>query len=65
MSFLEFFEALLGCAEVKGQRIQTDVESQTDTSQWDDTTQNITEPSSLQVCAASLTVSDQWFSYII
>ncbi|XP_056109020.1 radial spoke head 10 homolog B [Rhinichthys klamathensis goyatoka] len=48
MSFLEFFEALLGCAEVKGQRIQTDVESQTDTSLWDDTTQNITEPSSLQ-----------------
>ncbi|KAK7122838.1 hypothetical protein R3I94_019823 [Phoxinus phoxinus] len=47
MSFLEFFEALLGCAEVKGQRIQTD-ESQTDTSHWDDTTQNITEPSSLQ-----------------
>ncbi|XP_077057278.1 radial spoke head 10 homolog B isoform X2 [Siphateles boraxobius] len=48
MSFLEFFEALLGCAEVKGQRIQTDVESQTDTSHWDDTTQNITEPNSLQ-----------------
>ncbi|CAM4608507.1 unnamed protein product [Leuciscus chuanchicus] len=50
ISFLEFFDALLGCAEVKGQRIQTDVESQTDdTSHWDDTTQNITKPSSLQV----------------
>ncbi|XDV44656.1 hypothetical protein PO909_012905 [Leuciscus waleckii] len=49
ISFLEFFEALLGCAEVKGQKIQTDVESQTDTSHWDDTTQNITEPSSLHL----------------
>lgn len=48
MSFLEFFEALLGCAEVKGQIIQTDVQSQTDTSHWDDTAQNITEQSSLQ-----------------
>uniref|UniRef100_A0A671MUG7 Radial spoke head 10 homolog B n=1 Tax=Sinocyclocheilus anshuiensis TaxID=1608454 RepID=A0A671MUG7_9TELE len=48
MSFLEFFEALLGCAEVKGQRIQTDVESQTDTNHQEDTV-----PSSLQVCAVS------------
>ncbi|XP_048025836.1 radial spoke head 10 homolog B isoform X3 [Megalobrama amblycephala] len=48
ISFLEFFEALLGCAEVKGQRIQTDVESQTDTSHWDDTVKNITELSSNQ-----------------
>lgn len=45
MSFLEFFEALLGCAEVKGQRIQTDVESQIDTNHQD------TVLSSLQVCA--------------
>ncbi|XP_016425076.1 radial spoke head 10 homolog B-like [Sinocyclocheilus rhinocerous] len=37
MSFLEFFEALLGCAEVKGQRIQTDVESQIDTDHQEDT----------------------------
>ncbi|XP_067286158.1 radial spoke head 10 homolog B isoform X2 [Pseudorasbora parva] len=48
MSFLEFFEALLGCAEVKGQIIQTDVQSQTDTSHWDDTALNITEWSSLR-----------------
>ncbi|XP_026132642.1 radial spoke head 10 homolog B isoform X1 [Carassius auratus] len=37
MSFLEFFEALLGCAEVKGQRVQTDVESQIETNHQEDT----------------------------
>ncbi|XP_051770254.1 radial spoke head 10 homolog B isoform X4 [Ctenopharyngodon idella] len=52
ISFLEFFEALLGCAEVKGQRIQTDVESQTDTSHWDDTVKNITELSSNQAVSS-------------
>ncbi|XP_043108957.1 radial spoke head 10 homolog B isoform X2 [Puntigrus tetrazona] len=35
VSFLEFFEALLGCAEVKGQGIQTEVESQIDTNHQD------------------------------
>lgn len=44
MSFLEFFEALLGCAEVKG---QTDIESQIDTNHQEDTVLR-----SLQVCAA-------------
>ncbi|KAI2658560.1 hypothetical protein H4Q32_016654 [Labeo rohita] len=37
ISFLEFFEALLGCAEVKGQKIQTDLENQTETNHQDDT----------------------------
>lgn len=35
MSFLEFFEALLGCAELKGQKIQSYDESQTDASLQD------------------------------
>ncbi|XP_056325161.1 radial spoke head 10 homolog B [Danio aesculapii] len=37
MSFLEFFEALLGCAELKGQKIQTYDERQTDASLQDHT----------------------------
>lgn len=51
----------MGCAEVKGQRIQTAVESQTDTSHWDDTVKNITELSSNQVCAATPTDPDHRF----
>lgn len=33
MIFLEFFEALLGCAEVKGKRIQSDTDHQDQTVQ--------------------------------
>ncbi|KAK2876594.1 hypothetical protein Q8A67_020690 [Cirrhinus molitorella] len=45
MSFLEFFEALLDCAEVKGQRIQTDLESQTETNHQDDTVLSLLQSS--------------------
>lgn len=41
MTFLEFFEALLGCAEVKGKKTQT-AENGSDTDHQYQTVQNIT-----------------------